>query len=112
MDVMSELTNNLRAHLAIPIALLVIMAAIGLEVSTASGAQAPPLPPAALHRLVVAPAAPFVALPDSALKTGLMEFGNPKSGKIGTVVNTAQLKAANFQRGWETVFRTPDEAVA
>ena len=89
-----------------------VVAAIGLGVPSAWASSSPALPPSALRRLVVAPPPPFVALPDRVLRTGLMEFGNPKSGKIGTVVSTAQLKAAKFQRGWETVFQAPDMSAA
>jgi hypothetical protein len=87
-----------------------LMAAI-CEIDVASASDAAPLSGTALHQLVVAPPSPFTALPDDVLKTGLMEFGNPHSGKIGTVVSTSQLKRQGFQRGWESVFRSPDGAV-
>jgi hypothetical protein len=83
---------------------------IGVGVSWAV-AQPAPLPAASLHRLVASPPAPFKELPDSALNTGLMEFGNPHSGKIGTVVPVKELKRARFQRGWESAFRTDDGAI-
>jgi hypothetical protein len=88
----------------------VVTLLFGVPLSLASAAGSAPLSGAALHRLIVAPPAPFEPLPDSTLKTGLMEFGNPRSGKIGTIVPIAQLKQAKFQRGWETVFRASDRA--
>jgi hypothetical protein len=95
--------------------LSVLLAGASFTVSaaglSAAGASSSALSGAQLHALVVAPPPPFQHLPDSALKTGLMEFGNPKSGKIGTVVSTAQLKKARFQRGWESAFRADDGAV-
>ena len=87
-----------------------ICTALTTGVAVAADINEKPLSGPALHRLVVAPPAPFAPLPDSVLKTGLMEFGNPKSGKIGTVVSTQRLKKAKFQRGWESVFRSPDGA--
>jgi hypothetical protein len=88
----------------------VIATLFSVSPALASTTGTAPLSGTALHRLLVAPPPPFEPLPDSALKTGLMEFGNPRSGKIGTVVAIAQLKKAKFQRGWETVFRTSDGA--
>jgi hypothetical protein len=81
-----------------------------LSMSQATASSSAPLSATRLHALVVAPPPPFDPLPDIVLKTGLMEFGNPKSGKIGTVVSIAQLKKAKFQRGWESAFRSADSA--
>ena len=89
----------------------IFVAVSGLCMSPATASSSAPLSAGQLRALVVAPPPPFDPLPDSVLKTGLMEFGNPKSGKIGTVVSTAQLRKAKFQRGWESAFRSVDDAV-
>lgn len=65
-----------------------------------------------LESLVVSPPAPFVKVPDSVHKTGLMEFGNPRSGVIGIgFASSEDIKVAGFQRGWERIYATPDGAV-
>jgi hypothetical protein len=59
----------------------------------------------------VSPPTPFAQLPDSELKTGLMEVGNPAAGVIGIgFANQADVVPAGFQRGWEKAYRTPDRA--
>ena len=61
---------------------------------------------------MVAAPSPFAQLPDSTLKTGLMEEGNPNSGQIGIgFASEQQIVDAGFQRGWEK-FRAPDGAIA
>lgn len=66
-----------------------------------------------LERLVVAPPGPFAQLPDTTLRTGLMEVGNPSSGKIGIgFSNQQEIVAAGFQRGWEKAYVSPDGAAA
>jgi hypothetical protein len=65
-----------------------------------------------LERLVVAPPASFAQLPDSALKTGLMDVGNPASGQIGIgFASQQEIVGAGFQRGWEKAFRASDGAI-
>jgi len=67
---------------------------------------------AKLQALVIAPPPPFIQLPDSVLKTGLMEIGNPLSGHIGVgYAQEADFSKAGLGRGWEKFFRASDGAV-
>ena len=72
-----------------------------------------PLSAQRLSALVVAPPSPYAHVPDQEKSTGLMEVGNPRAGTIGSPLGTKdQLVASGFQRGWESLYRTPTADVA
>jgi hypothetical protein len=80
--------------------------------TTTAMVAAHPLTGPQLQALVVVAPPPFVRLPDSVLKTGLMEVGNPNAGQIGLpFTNEQQLVRMGFHRGWETIYRAPDKAI-
>lgn len=93
---------------------MVLIAGAGCATSSsarASAGSAAALSAGQLANLVVAPPTPFAHVPDSEKSTGLMEVGNPRAGTIGSPLGTKdQLVASGFQRGWESLYRTPGAA--
>lgn len=107
--------SPLRRHTAVFMVAFVVLGASGCGGGSTTGraSTTAPLSAQKLEALVVAPPSPYAHVPDQEKSTGLMEVGNPHAGTIGSPFGTKELLvAAGFQRGWESLFRTPTSDVA
>ena len=82
----------------------------GSSKSSGSATTLPPLPASDLWSLIAFPPAPFEPVTDA--PSAVLELGNKDAKEVSLpFTNEAELSKAGFQRGWESVFGTPDGAV-